>query len=268
MARSEQVRARDTDRVQICALLDAALADGQLKTAEHTARTRSAMRAKFASDLDALVRDLQIPGELAGAAVLRRGRAARPWWLPVAVLAAAAVLGAVAGLARPDGGAATTGILGGAGGDSESLPSPVTGAGLARFIDSYQREFGDTVADKVDLYPDRVVFQRLDQGSAEVYEFDEDGFHLSDSSVSSYSEGRPIELAGLDVAAVAAVLAGAPATVGLANGAVDEVEIGYELIAPEDAGPVVDIRVEDGSGARGTVKVSMAGRSMEVDPAP
>lgn len=268
MARSEQVRARDSDRVEVCALLDSALADGQLKTAEHSARTRSAMRATFAGDLDALIRDLQIPGELAGAAVLRRGRASRSWLLPVAVLAAAAVLGAVAGLVRPDGIAATTGVLGGTGEDAGSLPSPVTGAGLARFVDSYHREFGDTVADKVDLYPDRVVFQRFEQGSAQVYEFDEDGFHVSDLSVSSYSEGRPVDLATLDLAAVSAVLAGAPATVGLANGAVDEVEIGYELIAPDDAGPVVDIRVDDGSGTGGTVKVSMAGRSMEVDPSP
>ena len=86
MARNEQVRARDRDRVEVCAVLDAALSDGQLSTDEHTSRTRSAMRAKFTTDLDALVRDLQVPDELAGSAIIRGNRAPRRWLLPVAVL--------------------------------------------------------------------------------------------------------------------------------------------------------------------------------------
>ncbi|MEU4316939.1 DUF1707 domain-containing protein [Nocardia sp. NPDC024068] len=269
MARTQQVRARDNDRVEVCALLDSALADGQLTTAEHTARTRSAMRAKFAHDLDALIRDLQIPGELAGAAILRRDRTSRRWWLPVAVLVAAAVIGAVAGLARPGATAGTTGTgPDTAAVESGSIPSPVTGSGLAFFIGNYREEFGDTIADKVELYPERVVVQRLEQGATRVYEFDADGFHDENSSLSSYAEGRPIDLSTLDLPVVAGVLAGAVASAGLETGAVAEVEIGYELIAPEDAGPVIDIHVEGASGAAAAVKVSMSGRPMEVDPAP
>ncbi|WP_063062318.1 DUF1707 SHOCT-like domain-containing protein [Nocardia sienata] len=262
MVRREQVRARDSDRVEVCALLDAASADGQLSDAEHTARTWSAMRAKYTADLDTLIADLQIPGELAGAAILNRDRPARPWWVPVALLVAAAGLGAVVGLALPDDSAGAGGTAAG-----EAAADLATGSGLALFVDSYRREFGDTIIDAATVFSDRILVQRLERGEEQVYEFDGADFTASTSGVSSYSEGRPVDLADIDLPAVAAVLAGAPATVKLVDGHISHIGIGYELIAPEAAAPVLDIYVGDGSDRTATVQLSLDGTPQEVHPA-
>lgn len=267
MARKEQVRARDRDRVEICAVLDAALADGQLRTDEHAARSRSAMRAKFTSDLDALIRDLQIPGELAGPAALGGDRPWRRRWLPVAVLAVAAVLGAGAGFVARDDPATGVAVVAEAEPESAPLPNLLTADGLAFFIDTYRREFGDTVIDTATVYPDFLLVQRLVGGSPENFHFTEDGFDPVGVAVPSYANGRPIDLADIDLARLAAVLAGAPASVRLEQGAVEHLGIGFELIAPVDAGPVIDIYVEDPAGATGHMSVSFDGLPLEVFPA-
>jgi hypothetical protein len=266
VARREQVRARDSDRVEVCALLDAASADGQLSDAEHTTRTRSAMRAKYIADLDTLIADLQVPGELADAAILNRDRPARPWWVPAALLTAAAVLGAVVGLALPDESASAGGTATEAAAE-EAAADLTTGGGLALFVDSYRREFGDTIIDTATIFSDRILVQRLDRGEEKVYEFDGSEFTTDTSSLSSYSEGRPIDLADIDLPVVAAVLAGAPATVKLAGGRVGHIGIGYELIAPEAAAPVIEIYVGDGGEQTGTVQLSLDGTPREVHPA-
>lgn len=268
MARREQVRARDRDRVEVCAVLDAALADGQLSAGEHATRTRSAMRAKFTADLEALVRNLQVPGELAGAAILNGDRAARPWWLPVAVLVAAAVLGGGIGfVARED---PAPGIAAAAEAEPEpaSLPNLLTTTdGLAFFIDAYRREFGDTVIDTATVFPDFLLVQRLGQGGPRNFRFDADGFDEMGVAVPSYANGRPIDLADIELATLGAVLAGAPASVRLEQGEVEHLGIGFELIAPVDAGPVIDIYVEDPAGSTGHLSVSFAGTPLEVFPA-
>ncbi|MEV3959589.1 DUF1707 domain-containing protein [Nocardia sp. NPDC050193] len=265
MAKREQVRARDSDRVEVCALLDAAAVDGQLSPDEHGARTQSAMRAKYTAELDALIADLQIPGELAGAAILNRDHPARPWWVPVALLTAAAALGAVVGLARSEDAvsaeaAATEAAVEAAAADL------TTGSGLALFVDSYRREFGDTIIDTATVFPDRISLLRLDRGEEQAYEFDGTEFTPESSGPSSYSEGRPVDLADIDLPAVAAVLAGAPATVKLVGGKVGHLGIGYELIAPEAAAPVIDIYVGDGGDRTGTVQLALDGTPREVHP--
>lgn len=264
MARNQQIRARDSDRVEACALLDAARADGQLSEAEHTTRTRAAMRAKYATGLDALIEDLQIPGELADAAILHRDRPARPWWVPVAVLASAAMLGATVGFGMSDDPASADGATVAAG--ESGAVNLVGGSGLALFVDSYRREFGDAIIDMATIYPERALVQRVERGETKLYEFDGEDFTGRDLTLPTHSKGRRIDLATLDLPAVAAVLAGAPATVGLADGEIGHLGIGFELIAPADAGPVIDIYVGAGADHTGTVQVSLDGTPREVHP--
>lgn len=264
MARNQQVRARDSDRVEVCALLDAARADGQLSEAEHTARTRSAMRAKYATDLDALIGDLQIPGELADAAILHRDRPARPRWVPAAVLAAAAVLGVVAGFGSSGDPVSAGGAAAAA--EEAAAANLATGSGLALFVDSYRREFGDTIIDAATVYPERILVQRVERDETKLYEFDGADFTDRSTTLPSYAEGRRIDLATIDLPAVAAVLAGAPATVRLADAEIGHLGIGFELIAPADAGPVIDIYVGDGADRTGTVQISLDGTPREVHP--
>lgn len=267
MAKKEQVRARDSDRVEICAIVDAALADGQLSADEHATRTRSAMRAKFTADLDRIVRDLQVPGELAGAAILTGDRPARRWWVPVAVLAVAAALGAGAGSVAQD--EPPPGAAAAAEAEPESAPLPdlLTADGLRFFIDAYRREFGDTVIDTVSVHPELVLVQRLERGSPRNFHFDEDGFGEVGVAVPSNAAGRPIDLADIDLMTLAAILAGAPASVRSEQGAVEHLRIGFEPIAPADAGPVIQIFVEGPGGKSGHLSVSFAGVPLEVFPA-
>ncbi|MFE3441552.1 DUF1707 domain-containing protein [Nocardia sp. NPDC059180] len=266
MTRNEQLRARDSDRVEVCALIDAALQDGQLTEDEHAARTRSAMRAKSFGDLHALIRDLQIPNALADSAVLHRDRPKRRWWIPVAVLAVAAVIGATAGVLRPDGSSDPVIAIGAEQADPAPLPGLVTGSGFALFIDSYRREFGDPIADTVTIMPEFAVVQRLEAGQPALYRFDAEGFAASGSSTVSWANGRPIDLGAVDLTAVAGVLRGAPESVRLPGGVVEHISIGYELIAPADAGPVIEVFV-DRDGKTGHLMVDLAGKPLEIHPA-
>ncbi|MFD1531903.1 DUF1707 domain-containing protein [Pseudonocardia aurantiaca] len=58
-------RARDLDRIRVRAALDSAYADGQLDGAEHRTRSAAATAAKTLTELQVLVRDLQVPKYLA-----------------------------------------------------------------------------------------------------------------------------------------------------------------------------------------------------------
>lgn len=267
MAKKEEVRARDRDRVEICAILDAALADGQLSADEHATRTRSAMRAKFTAGLDGLVHDLQVPGELAGAAILSGDGPARRRWMPIAVLAVAAVLGAGAGFVARDEPVSSVAAVAEAEPESAPLPNLLTADGLRFFIDAYRREFGDTVIDTATVYPDFLLVQRLEGGSFRNFRFAEGGFDEVGIAVPSNAAGRPIELADIDLTTLAAVLAGAPASVRLERGSVEHLGIGFEPIAPADAGPVIQIFVDGSAGESGHLSVSFAGAPLEVFPA-
>ncbi|MEV0367839.1 hypothetical protein [Nocardia fusca] len=83
-------------------------------------------------------------------------------------------------------------------------------------------------------------------------------------AVPSSANGRPIDLADIDLTTIAAVLAGAPASVRLEQGEVEHLGIGFELIAPVAAGPVIDIYVEDPVGRTGHLSVSFDGAPLEV----
>ncbi|WP_280434662.1 serine/threonine-protein kinase [Nocardia carnea] len=205
--------------------------------------------------------------EIAGAAVLRGAGRARRWWIPVVVLAVAAALGAGAGFVARDESAVGVAAVAETGPETAALPNLVTADGMAYFIDHYRREFGDTVIDTATVYPDFLLVQRLDKGSPRNFRFDGDGFDELGGPVPSWAKGRTIDLADIDLKTLAAVLAGAPASVRLDQGAVEHLGIGFELIAPADAGPVIDIYVEDPAGGTGHLSVSFAGEPLQVFPA-
>ncbi|TLF78693.1 DUF1707 domain-containing protein [Nocardia cyriacigeorgica] len=272
MTRNDHLRARDTDRVEVCALIDAALRDGQLTEDEHAGRTRSAMRATTFGELNDLIRDLQIPDDLAGSAVLHRDRPQRRWWIPVAVLAIAAVIGATAGTLRPEGSSDPLAVVGveqaeQAEAEPAPLPSLVTGSGFALFVDSYRREFGDAIADTVTVMPEYAVVQRLKAGRPVLYRFDAEGFQASGSSTVSWANGRPVDLGAIDLTALAGILRGAPESVRLPGGVVKHLGIEYELSAPADAGPVIRIFVGDGDDRTGHMVVDLAAKPVEIFPA-
>lgn len=231
-ARSQGLRARDTDRVDACTLLDAAHAAGELTAAEHAQRTEKAMAAKTFGELDAVLDDLQIPANLVNSPVVRANRRGPSTRLRVAavIVLAAAVLGAFAGCVSRTAA------------PKPALPDPTTGPGLASFVEAYKDHFGDTKADQVLLYPTYVVVQRRkDSTSSRDDSIRYDGsFHTGGDA--ARSPGVDIfDMSALDVRKLAELLAGAPQTLGLPNGRISHVEIAHGA----DSGPVVSIYVAD-----------------------
>ncbi|MFE7747053.1 DUF1707 domain-containing protein [Nocardia sp. NPDC057455] len=254
------LRARDTDRADVCGLLDAALADGQLTASEHAARTAEAMRAKSFGELDALIGDLQIPGELANAPVVRVDRRRpRRWLAPVSTIAAALVAGAMVGAISRCGIDVP--------GSSEKVPDMTTGAGLAYFLAEYRAEFGDLIADDVTLYPKYAVVDRRTPGNAaQTGDYNYRG-DFRTSRTSERTAGTPtFDLATVDVPAIARLLAGAPQTVRCPDGEISHVSLQFDSPGTVDRGPVVDIYVKCEGGGSGYAKVTFAGEPIAVFP--
>ncbi|NKY27970.1 DUF1707 SHOCT-like domain-containing protein [Nocardia gamkensis] len=254
------IRARDTDRADVCGLLDAALADGQLTASEHAARTAEAMRAKSFGELDALIGDLQIPGELANAPVVRVDRRRpRRWLAPVYTIAAALVAGAMVGAISRCGIDLP--------GSSEKVPDMTTGAGLAYFLAEYRTEFGDLIADEVTLYPKYAIVDRQQPGNeAQTGDYRYDGDFGTSRTSERRTGTRTFDLAAIDVPAIARLLAGARQTVRCPDGEISHVGLGFDTPDAADRGPVANIYVKCKGGATGYAKVTFAGEPITIFP--
>jgi len=75
-------RAKDSDRTDICQILDTALAEGQLSMTEHAHRVKAATNAATLGELRALVDDLQTGGAPVQLRALKTPRppGSRPVW--------------------------------------------------------------------------------------------------------------------------------------------------------------------------------------------
>ncbi|WP_062993156.1 DUF1707 SHOCT-like domain-containing protein [Nocardia anaemiae] len=255
------IRARDTDRADVCGLLDAALADGQLTEDEHAQRTAKAMRAKAFGELDELIGDLQIPQNMADAPVIRIDRRRpRRWVAPVAFIAGAAVIGAaVGGIAS---------CASGPFGRSEDVPSLTLGSGLAYFIDEYRAEFGDTKVDEVTLYSGYAIFERQAPGNSTVtaeYRYDGD-FHDYGSSDGRKADVRTFDLASVDLRAIAGLLAGAPQSIKTPGGVITHASIEYPPGGRSDSDPTVAIYARNQAGATGYLTATLSGEPLQVFP--
>ncbi|MGW4243739.1 DUF1707 SHOCT-like domain-containing protein [Nocardia sp. NPDC004722] len=251
-ARSQGLRARDSDRVDACALLDAARDAGELTAGEHAQRTAKAMAATTFGELDPVLSDLQIPRNLVNSPVVRanrRGPSTR-WKVAAAILVAAAVLGAFAGCVSRSAA------------PKPALPDPTTGQGLASFVAAYKGHFGDTHADQVLLYPTYVTVQRRpDPSAARDASIRYDGSFHNENDVARSPGTDLFDLAALDLPKIAALLAGAPQSAGVPSGKIGHIEIARGT----DGNPVVTVYVADGS-RQGYFKVTAKGEPMAIYP--
>ncbi|MGV9336976.1 DUF1707 SHOCT-like domain-containing protein [Nocardia sp. NPDC003726] len=256
--RYSDIRARDTDRADVCGLLDAALADGQLTADEHAARTARAMRAKSFGQLDALIGDLQIPDELANAPVVRMDRRRpRRWLAPLSVVVVALVAGAMVG------GISRCGVD--LPGFSQDVPDLTTGAGLAYFLAEYRAEFGDMSADQVTLHPRHASVDRQKPGSAsETADYYYNGDFRASRTSDRRARERSFDLGAIDVPAVAGLLAGAPQTMRAPDGAVTHIIVNFGSNGPVDLGPVLQIYVKGQGGSSGYLTATFAGEPLAV----
>ncbi|WP_054815311.1 DUF1707 SHOCT-like domain-containing protein [Nocardia arizonensis] len=256
---TSRLRARDSDRADVCGLLDAALADGQLTAGEHAARTESAMRAASFAELDRLVGDLQIPGDMVDTPVVRGGPLrTRRWWVPVSILLVAALLGAGAGCV---GRAATDHTA------RASLPTLTTGAGLAQFIDSYRAEYGDTVADDLTVYPGYAVYHRTPGNPVKSQYYHYDGDFSTFGSESARKPSTPtFDFGTIDRLLFARLLAGAVQSLKVPNGQINYIKFEFPPGSTKDPSPYVRIYVQNEAQDNGFMTVTFGGEILDVRP--
>lgn len=256
VSRHGGLRARDSDRVDACALLDNARATGELTEVEHARRTALAMTARTFADLDALIGDLQIPRNLANAPLIRterRNRAQR-WIMAGAAVTVAALIGAFFGWVTET--------------DTERAGGPnlTTGQGIGGYLAVYQDEYGAAPVDEVSFYPEHVRVVRPVAGDGKTAEdlyYRDSRFKVSTTSPrSSGKESFP--LTGIDLPKIAAILAGAPQTLNIPDGKISHISLG-RASGSADTDPVFTVYVGDG-GNNGNLTVSITGEPREISP--
>ncbi|OZC59702.1 hypothetical protein CH304_09815 [Rhodococcus sp. 15-649-1-2] len=257
-------RARDTDRTQACATLDEARADGQLSEEEHAARIDLAMEAETLADLHSLIEDLQNETDLAPMAdpielvhPVRTARSSRLGFFAVAiplVAAAAAITFGVRSCAAEGDPVATYGEMG--------YQNPAIVADIAAAL---QARTGTTVVDSLGLYESYAILRMPAPGAPQkqvtydfrdgVLEFDEDW------STSRRADQQQIDLATVDLPKLAAVVAGAAASLNLSR--IDSLNI---QMRGESDGPEVLISADNTDEESGTMSVDPAGNFLYVTP--
>ncbi|MCV7383123.1 DUF1707 domain-containing protein [Mycolicibacter longobardus] len=234
-------RAKDSDREDVCRILDNALAEGQLSSAEHRERISAATRAVTLGDLHALVTDLQtasapvkLPtlGKPAKFGVRSIGLTA------LAALGAAVLLGMGLGWgvygntssplnftsdpgAKPDGVAAV--VLN----PPRQLHSL---GGLGGLLEQARAKFGDTMGYRLIVYPEYASLQRPDPSEPRrQLSYHYRGGFADPSSSPKISDATLVDLAGFDLNAAVGILRGAPETLGIKPA---DVKNTYLVISP------------------------------------
>ncbi|MFD1812463.1 DUF1707 SHOCT-like domain-containing protein [Rhodococcus gannanensis] len=264
----DSTRARDLDRTNARWLLDAAYAEGQLGAGEYHDRIAQAASAATLRDLRDLTSDLQLPASVVDTHPVgrrsTRGRAAAVAAIVGVGLVASAVAVAV-GRGESDSATPDTPVVvvadpdPGSGSDASppDLTKPVdafTAAGIDIVVDRYRFQFGDTAATSLALYPDAVRVTRAVPGApgrSDVYELT--GSFVHTGTEASPPKATPVELDQIDSAALARLIAEAPARIGEPAGRVEHVYV-------TDSGrPTVTVYVQDGGRGLGYVVAGLDG---------
>lgn len=272
-----QMRARDTDRGIACAALDNAYSDGQLDFDEHKTRIDRANSAKTLGELRGLVSDLQAPVSLADPPPRpTRGNGRRNVLIGALVLALIGGLGAYLAIGSDDSAPAakppTT--------TTTTAPAPIlptdivpivapkldlmTAAGIRAFVDQYRERFGDTIADDVSLHPLQKfgsitrVDDRPERGRDYSYR---GGFDPQAMPVSRDPATPVIDLAALNVDALAGLLATAPQQVGVVDA-----KVSYYSLDVDPTGPGYSVYANNEVNEGGYIRADLAGNVVAVHP--
>ncbi|OLL19741.1 MULTISPECIES: DUF1707 SHOCT-like domain-containing protein [unclassified Rhodococcus (in: high G+C Gram-positive bacteria)] len=261
---SPSTRARDADRAAVRARLDAAYADGQLSGAEHEVRDARAGAADTLGELDELVADLQASPDAAAAA---RVRAWGPWVFAGAVVTAAVVAGVATfrwvRADPPPAGAQQALYLDPAALRPVVVPTPslVTRAGLEQYRADHLAAFGDALVDKVDFFEQHASITRSvpDVPDRMVSYTYRGGFDPDHAPRTRAVDTPVVDLATLDVDEIARYVAGAPQSVGVPDGTVGHISVGFSYDQPS-----VRIFVRNTAGETGFLEVTPQGELIEL----
>ncbi|MFE3058828.1 DUF1707 domain-containing protein [Nocardia sp. NPDC059239] len=252
-----RTRARDSDRQATCTLLDAARADGQLSAADHRTLTELAGEARTLGELAQLTDELQRPADAPPDPAPPKSRRENWFAAGVAALSIAVAVGTFVAVDRPASPpagppAVDLGMI-----KPMVLPRPkLTAAeGIDYFRAAYRAKFGDTIVDELLLYPDYAVATRGIQPNRQVRYDYRGGFDLGDQPRTRSPQTPTVDLAAVNVPAVMAVVAQAPALTK-----VDQGKVNYLDIEGSGSGPIVRIYVGNTANESGHVEATLDGR--------
>jgi len=228
---SASTRAKDSDRNDICKILDSALSEGQLSMTEHQQRVKAATNAATLGDLRSLVGDLQTDNAPVQLPNLKQPRLPRipsvpggGWGIRIAVLGVILVLGIGIGWglygntssplnftsdpgAKPDGVAPV--VL--------TPPRQLQSlGGLAGLLEQMKQKFGDTTGYRLVVYPEYASLDRPDsKDERRKLNYTYRGGWDDPSTSAKSTDDRVVDLSKFDMKAIVGVLRGAPETLGI-----------------------------------------------------
>ncbi|WP_125079756.1 DUF1707 SHOCT-like domain-containing protein [Mycobacterium sp. P7213] len=234
-------RAKDSDRDDVCRILDSALAQGQVSSAEHQERISAATRAVTLGDLHSLVGDLQTetapvklptlrgPAEFGVRSVALKALGALGAALLAGMLLGWAMYGNTSSPlsftsdpgAKPDGVAPV--VL--------TPPRQLQSlGGLTGLLEQARQKFGDTMGYRLVVYPDYASLNRPDPTEERrKLDYSYRGGWDDPSTSSKSSDDVLVDLSAFDVKAAVGILRGAPETLGIKP---DDVKSTYLIVDP------------------------------------
>ena len=233
-------RAKDSDRNDTCAVLDSALADGQLSNEEHRQRVAAATNAATLGQLQALVTDLQTANAPVKLPDLkpRIPGAAGGWGIRAAIAGVLVLLGVGIGWGLYGNTPSPLNFTSDPGAKSDGIgPVVLTPprqlhslGGLTGLFEQMRQKFGDTTGYRLVVYPDYASLDRPDPSEdRRVLNYSYRGGWGDPSSSSKSDEARVVDLAKFDMKALIGAMRGAPETLGIKP---SEVTSTYLIVDP------------------------------------
>jgi hypothetical protein len=273
-------RAKDSDRNDTCQVLDTALSEGQLSMEEHRQRVSSATNAATLGDLRSLVSDLQTSNAPVQLPKLKASRnipqagGGSGWGMRLAVAGVLVALGIGIGW----GIFGSNSPLGGSAEDPGAKPDGISPLvlnppkqlhslnGLNGLLETARKQFGDTMAYRLIVYPDYAVMDRADPNdNRRELDYNYRGGWGNPSSSAKSADARIVDVGKFDVPAVVAVMRGAPETLNIKPG---DVKSMYLIIDPtrDPTRPnTVDVSIHVSSDyGSGNIELDPAGNVLQI----
>ncbi|MCI4674043.1 DUF1707 SHOCT-like domain-containing protein [Candidatus Mycolicibacterium alkanivorans] len=259
-------RAKDSDRNDICQILDTALSEGQLSMTEHEQRVNAATTATTLGDLRALVSDLQTANAPVQLASLKKPGRIVPssrggWGLRAAVAGVLVLLGIGIGWGLYGNTPSPLNFTSDPGAKSDRVAPVVLTpprqlqslGGLHGLFEQTRKKFGDTIGYRLVIYPDYASLDRPDPNDdRRSFSYTYRGGWGDPSTSSKSSDATVVDLAEFDAKAVVGVLRGAPETLNIKP---SDVKSTYLIVEPSRDQTVpgtlsidIDVSSDFGSG--------------------
>lgn len=232
-------RAKDSDRTDTCAVLDSALADGQLSGVEHRQRVAAATSATTLGELRTLVSDLQTTGAPVQLPTLtERSKLSRGWGIRAAIAGALVVLGIGIGWGLYGNTSSPLNFTSDPGAKPDGVEPVVLTpprqlhslGGLTGLTEQMKQKFGDTTGYRLVVYPDYASLDRPDPTEdRRKLSYSYRGGWSDPSSSSKSGRDVVVDLAEFDFKTIVGVLRGAPETLGIKP---SEIKNTYLIVDP------------------------------------